>query len=347
MSQYVFLLLGAVLLLIIIVFVMHLKTKSPVESFFTKEITQQNPEDLLESFSTTMEHQCDSNCSSPCPFNNNYYTHEHFCTDSCPKPCPKQTRVTEEEEKHEKKCDPRKICPSNLCPDLSKFVLKSSVKPCPMVDFDLYMKKNECKVPDMSRYVLKSTVPSFQCSATEKQHKHGKNHDNDEDEKTKTTKKEEDTGKLHKWKPSSLSYRIVKHLIDEEDTDEFNREFNSYFERKAAQMKQAELPVDQQQQQRSSNVKSNQKQSVGSLETDKSNSSTNYPTSKKTCQSGKSGNEINEIPSYATDYNIKTDNDSNGIRLVLTQSQLFDGGFKLRKKNETHTIRPFTETLKF
>jgi hypothetical protein len=173
----------------------------------------------------------------------------------------------------------------------------------------------------------------------------GENDDNDDD-KQKTTSKKEDNGKLHSWKPSSLNYRTIKHLIEEEDNEEFNREFNRYFERKAAQMQQSELPVDQQQQS-SSSVKSNQKQSLGTLKTEKSDSSTNYPRSKKSCQSGNGSNEINEIPSYATDYNIKTDNDSDGIRLVLTQSQLFDGGFKLRKKNETHTIRPFTETLKF
>ena len=59
---------------------------------------------------------------------------------------------------------PRPICPR--CPpcrepDLSKYVLKSTIPPCPsMPDLSKYMLKTECPpVPDLSNYVLKSSVP--------------------------------------------------------------------------------------------------------------------------------------------------------------------------------------------
>jgi hypothetical protein len=49
-------------------------------------------------------------------------------------------------------------------PDMSKYVLKSSLPPCPTVpDLTNYMLKTECPpVPDMSQYVLKSSVPKQQ-----------------------------------------------------------------------------------------------------------------------------------------------------------------------------------------
>lgn len=49
-------------------------------------------------------------------------------------------------------------------PDMSKYVLKSSLPPCPAVpDLTNYMLKTECPpVPDMSQYVLKSSVPKQQ-----------------------------------------------------------------------------------------------------------------------------------------------------------------------------------------
>ena len=51
------------------------------------------------------------------------------------------------------------VCPE--MPDMSKYVLKSSIPPCqPLPDLDNYMLKTECPpVPDMSQYVLKSSVP--------------------------------------------------------------------------------------------------------------------------------------------------------------------------------------------
>jgi hypothetical protein len=51
------------------------------------------------------------------------------------------------------------ICPP--VPDMSKYVLKTSIPPCPPIpDMDNYMLKSECPpVPDMSQYVLKSSVP--------------------------------------------------------------------------------------------------------------------------------------------------------------------------------------------
>lgn len=59
---------------------------------------------------------------------------------------------------------PRPICPA--CPeckqpDMSKYVLKSSIPPCPPVpDLSNYILKSECPpVPDLSNYVLKSSIP--------------------------------------------------------------------------------------------------------------------------------------------------------------------------------------------
>jgi len=59
---------------------------------------------------------------------------------------------------------PRPICPPCREPDLSKYVLKSTVPPCPsMPDLSRYMLKTECPpVPDLSNYVLKSSVPKPQ-----------------------------------------------------------------------------------------------------------------------------------------------------------------------------------------
>ena len=48
--------------------------------------------------------------------------------------------------------------------DMSQYVLKSSIPPCPsMPDLSKYMLKTECpSVPDLSQYVLKSSVPKQQ-----------------------------------------------------------------------------------------------------------------------------------------------------------------------------------------
>ena len=61
----------------------------------------------------------------------------------------------------------RPVCPPCApCrePDLSKYVLKASVPPCPaMPDMTQYMLKSECPpTPDLSRYVLKSSIPKPQ-----------------------------------------------------------------------------------------------------------------------------------------------------------------------------------------
>lgn len=61
-------------------------------------------------------------------------------------------------------------CPSSnndRCPpmsDLSKYVLKTSIPPCPTSpDMTNYMLKSECPpVPDLSQYVLKTSVPKQQ-----------------------------------------------------------------------------------------------------------------------------------------------------------------------------------------
>ena len=55
----------------------------------------------------------------------------------------------------------RLVCPPCTSPDLSKYILKSSVPPpqrCP--DLTNYMLKTECPpTPDLSKYVLKSSIP--------------------------------------------------------------------------------------------------------------------------------------------------------------------------------------------
>jgi hypothetical protein len=55
-------------------------------------------------------------------------------------------------------------CPPCRDPDMSQYVLKSSIPPCPsMPDLSKYMLKTECpSVPDLSQYVLKSSVPKQQ-----------------------------------------------------------------------------------------------------------------------------------------------------------------------------------------
>lgn len=77
----------------------------------------------------------------------------------CPKmdcpPCPKLTCQPC------KPCEP--VCPSK-CPDLSRYVLKSSIPPCPpMPNMDDYILKSRIppcpRMPDMSKYVLKSSIP--------------------------------------------------------------------------------------------------------------------------------------------------------------------------------------------
>ena len=58
----------------------------------------------------------------------------------------------------------RLVCPPCSKPDLSKYVLKSSIPPptrCP--DLSNYMLKTECPpVADLSKYVLKSSIPKQQ-----------------------------------------------------------------------------------------------------------------------------------------------------------------------------------------
>ncbi len=68
------------------------------------------------------------------------------CNKPCPCPCGSKSRPT---------------CPPCREPDLSKYVLKSSVPPCPQCpDMTNYMLKTECPpVPDLSKYVLKSSIP--------------------------------------------------------------------------------------------------------------------------------------------------------------------------------------------
>ena len=56
---------------------------------------------------------------------------------------------------------PHPACPDCKQPDMSKYVLKSSIPPCPQLpDLSNYILKSECPpVPDLSNYVLKSSIP--------------------------------------------------------------------------------------------------------------------------------------------------------------------------------------------
>jgi len=58
-----------------------------------------------------------------------------------------------------KDCGSAFTCPP--APDMTKFVLKSSIPPCLQCpDMSSYMLKTECPpVPDLSQYILKSSVP--------------------------------------------------------------------------------------------------------------------------------------------------------------------------------------------
>lgn len=58
----------------------------------------------------------------------------------------------------------RLVCPPCSKPDLSKYVLKSSIPaPTRCPDLSNYMLKTECPpVPDLSKYVLKSSIPKQQ-----------------------------------------------------------------------------------------------------------------------------------------------------------------------------------------
>ena len=58
----------------------------------------------------------------------------------------------------------RLVCPPCVKPDLSKYVLKSSLPaPTRCPDLSNYMLKTECPpVPDLSKYVLKSSIPKQQ-----------------------------------------------------------------------------------------------------------------------------------------------------------------------------------------
>jgi len=60
-------------------------------------------------------------------------------------------------------CQTTVVCPPpTRCPDMSKFVLKSSIPPCPAKpDLSKYVLRSSVPpMPDMDKYVLKSSVPA-------------------------------------------------------------------------------------------------------------------------------------------------------------------------------------------
>ena len=92
--------------------------------FCSKWLKQEN----FENYSGA----CDS-CGEPAP-----------C--GCPKPKPRPAHPA---------------CPECKQPNMSKYVLKSSIPPCPALpDMSNYILKSECPpVPDLSNYVLKTSIP--------------------------------------------------------------------------------------------------------------------------------------------------------------------------------------------
>ena len=86
-------------------------------------------------------------------YRNYRYSDKYHCCDKNRRNC------------RDKKCEkPKLICPS-ACPDLSKYVLKSSIPPCPpKPDMSQYVLKSSIPpMPDMSKYVLKSSIPPCKC----------------------------------------------------------------------------------------------------------------------------------------------------------------------------------------
>ena len=59
-------------------------------------------------------------------------------------------------------CECKQTRYHNTCPDLSKFVLKSSIPPCaPKPDMSKYVLRSSIPpMPDMEKYVLKTSVPA-------------------------------------------------------------------------------------------------------------------------------------------------------------------------------------------
>jgi hypothetical protein len=92
--------------------------------FFSKWLQQENFENY--------DGAC-GNCGVPSP-----------C--GCPKPRPRPAHPA---------------CPECKQPNMSKYVLKSSIPPCPALpDMSNYILKSECPpVPDLSNYVLKTSIP--------------------------------------------------------------------------------------------------------------------------------------------------------------------------------------------
>lgn len=82
------------------------------------------------------------------------------CGNASPCGCPEPKPSSKSSSKHAI----RPACPECKQPDMSKYVLKSSIPPCPAVpDMSNYILKSECPpVPDLSNYVLKSSIPKQQ-----------------------------------------------------------------------------------------------------------------------------------------------------------------------------------------
>ena len=88
------------------------------------------------------------------------------CKKKKPK-CKKKEEDCEVPCKEDLVCPPCKKCPPacpERCPDLSRYVLKTSIPPCPKCpDMSEYIRKSEIppplKCPNMDKFVLKSSIP--------------------------------------------------------------------------------------------------------------------------------------------------------------------------------------------
>ena len=79
--------------------------------------------------------------------------------------CSKPARVCGCEKSNEtKQVISQLTCPPCQQPDMSRYVLKTTIPPCPSCpDMSSYMLKTECPpVPDLSKYVLKASIPKQQ-----------------------------------------------------------------------------------------------------------------------------------------------------------------------------------------
>ena len=89
----------------------------------------------------------------------NYNTCDN-CGQDAPCGCDQPRHQSKRDQNNDPK-DANRPAPECKQPNMSNYVLKSSIPPCPAVpDLSNYILKSECPpVPDLSNYVLKSSIP--------------------------------------------------------------------------------------------------------------------------------------------------------------------------------------------